>query len=56
MLAGRERDKEDVEMILTEKIKELNMQKISQDIQEMSDILQNNSSSEWNRIKTRMKL
>lgn len=53
MLAGRERDKEDVEMILTEKIKELNMQKISQDIQKMSDILQNNSYREWNLIKTK---
>ena len=55
MLAGRERDKEDVEMILAQKIEELDMLKISHDIKELSTILQNDSYSEWNLIKSKHK-
>jgi predicted nucleotidyltransferase len=47
ILAGRERDKEDVEMMLTDKIKSVDTGKISDIIKQMSAILQNDSYKNW---------
>jgi hypothetical protein len=56
MLAGRERDKEDVEMILAERLNLVNMNKISDTINEMSAILQNDSYKAWISILSKFKL
>jgi hypothetical protein len=55
MLAGRERDKEDVEMILVEKLNLVNKDKISDTIKEMSAILQNDSYKAWISILSKFK-
>ncbi|MFZ2655808.1 MAG: nucleotidyl transferase AbiEii/AbiGii toxin family protein [Victivallales bacterium] len=55
MLAGRERDKEDVEMILAEKIDSVDARNISDIIREMSSILQNDSYESWNSILSKFK-
>ena len=53
MLSGRERDKEDVGMMLAGKAKDLDMQKISNCIKGMSEILQDESYREWISIKSK---
>lgn len=53
ILSGRERDKEDVEMILAGNAKKLDMPKISNDIKEISSILQNGAYEEWLSIKSK---
>ena len=55
MLAGRERDKEDVEMILAERLNLVNTNKISHTIKEMSAILQNDSYKAWISILSKFK-
>ena len=55
MLAGRERDKEDVEMILAEKFNSVDTDKISGTIREMSAILQNDSYESWISIHSKLK-
>ena len=55
MLSGRERDKEDVEMMLAGKINEVDTGKISCIIKEMSSILQNDSYDNWISILSKIK-
>jgi predicted nucleotidyltransferase len=55
MLSGRERDKEDIEIMLTEKIDSIDTGKISDVIKEMASILQNDSYKSWISILSKFK-
>jgi len=50
ILAGRERDKEDVKILLNTHKKNVNTEDISKKIKELSLIMQNNAFSSWQKI------
>ena len=50
MLAGRERDKEDVKILLNTHKKNINIEDISEKIEELSLMMQNNAFSSWQKI------
>lgn len=50
MLAGRERDKEDVELILSSNFEKLNFDKISKALEELSAILESDAYKNWKNI------
>ena len=50
MLAGRERDKEDVATILFEARDEINVNEVSDKIQNLSEIIQNDSYTNWKQL------
>lgn len=52
MLSGRERDKEDVEMVLSGR-RNIDTEKITDEIKKLSDVLQNESYREWLSIRAK---
>lgn len=55
MLAGRERDKEDVELILSARYPDINLDEVSQKVKELSDILEIDAHKNWLKILNNIK-